>query len=357
MVTLLSNIQEMLFNLITGLNQWQKNYSEIPDELHKGLLMFIGETAISGGEVPSDLYQILRKLHQPSKEWGIHSLENYYPEEASLVEEFIGITADAEEFMNTYISPHEAQQKNMSELLIYCRDEERRSDKDYRQIRTFLSNPQHSVMSSFQLTQFTESFNDRELIKLIHRCYEEVTGGISNYRKCPHCGWTLEIINQEWCCNKENICKSLRDFEKFELFPLGNERIVRMLPGIQRYVLLPGMSELKIASSLRRKGFTIEMYPNIDEYDLEISNGGKSIFIDVKDFKNPRTLANFFNIKSSTYLEKYRKDVYVVIPQYRNNLYPYYRDRAMALLSEDTLKYIKIIMEKDLHTTLKKVLR
>ncbi|QCT01584.1 hypothetical protein E6C60_0863 [Paenibacillus algicola] len=352
----MDKIQHMLYYLITGLQGWPNNYSKIPDELHKGMLMFIQEAAKSGGEVPADVHRLLQLLHKPSNEWGIQGLSEYYPEEAPLVEEFIGITPDAEDFINTYHSPDEAQQKNMFAILQFCREDSRKLQTEYTQIRTFLSQPQHAVVSSFQFVQFADSFRDRELSSLIRQCYEEITSPLMNYRKCPHCGWTLEYKQDRWRCNKENICHTLADFEVVEQFDFRNERVYRLLPGIQRYVLLPGISEMKLADYLRRKEYEVELYPNIDEYDLAISLHNLKIFLDVKDFKDPRTLANFFNQQSAAYLEKYGPNVYVVVPKYRNDLFPYYSQRASLFLNEEAKKFITILMENEVEKMLKKVL-
>lgn len=345
----------MLYYLITGLQKWQNDYAQIPEELHKGMLMFIHESANSGNEIPVDLHRLLHVLHKPSNEWGIQRLIDIYPSEASLLEEFIGITPDADDFLNTYISPSEAQQKNMFAILKHCRDESRNLQSEYTEIRTFLSKPQNAVLTAFQLAQFAESFRDRELIILFRQCYEEVTTDIINYRKCPHCGWTLEYKHDQWRCNKENVCHRLADFEKVDPFNFGNERVLRLLPGMQRYVLLPGISEMKIAGFVVQKGYDVELYPNIDEYDLAVSLGHNKVFLDIKDFKDPRTLANFFNQKPASYLEKYSRQVYVVIPQYRNHLFSSYGERASVLLNENSKRFIKIIMEKDVQKMLKKV--
>ncbi|NEN84698.1 hypothetical protein [Paenibacillus elgii] len=351
----MNKIQDMLYYLITGLQKWPNNYTEIPNELHRGMLMFIQEAARSGSEIPADLHRLIQTLHKPSNEWGIQGVIEYYPGEASLIEEFVGITPDAEDFINTYISPDEAQQRNMFAILQFCRDESRKLQEEYTKIRTFLSQPQNAVLSSFQLAQFAESFRDRELSILVRQCYEEVTSLLVNYRKCPHCGWTLEYKHDRWRCNKENICHSLADFEVVDQFDFKNERIYRLLPGIQRYVLLPGISETKLADFLKRKGYGVELYPNIDEYDLAVSLHNNKIFLDIKDFKDPRTLANFFNQKSQAYIEKYGQRVYVVIPKYRNDLFPFYSKRASALLNEEAKKFINIIMENEVEKTLKKV--
>lgn len=351
----MAKTHDTLLSLITGINKWQGNYGKIPDELYKGMLLFIEQTAASKAQPPVDLYHLLQTLHHPSKEWGIPDLQDYYPEEAPLLEEFIGLTPDADEFLNRHVSPEDAEQQTMYEILMYCREEGRQLQQEYARIRTFLSNPHHAVITSFQLSEFAETFPDIQLTNLIKQCYEEITPRIANYRKCPHCGWTLEYKNDRWCCNKEDICHLLADFELMTSFDFGKERVLRLLPGIQRFVLLPGLSELRIGERLTRKGYQVELYPNVDEYDLVVSEDGQSIFLDVKDFRDPRTLANFFNHQSPAYLEKYKNKCLIVVPNYRSQLFPSYRERSMNLLNETAREYIEMIMENEIESTLKKV--
>ncbi|OMD42670.1 hypothetical protein [Paenibacillus odorifer] len=351
----MAKTHDTLLFLIIGINKWQGNYGKIPDELYKGMLLFIEQTAASKAQPPVDLFHLLQVLHHPSREWGIPDLQDYYPEDAPLLEEFIGLTPDADEFLNRHISPQDAEQQYMYEILMYCREEDRQLQQDYTRIRTFLSNPYNAVITSFKLSEFAENFSDLHLTNLIKQCYEEITPVVANYRKCPHCGWTLEYKNDRWRCNKENICHLLADFESLSPLDFDKERVLRLLPGIQRFVLLPGMSEVRIAERLIRKGYEVELYPNVDEYDLSISQDGKRIFLDVKDFRDPRSLANFFNHQTPTYLEKYKNQCLIVVPQYRSELFASYRERSMALLNETAREYIKMIMENEIESTLKKV--
>lgn len=345
----------MLFYLITGIQKWQHNYGVIPDELYQGMLMFAHLTAEGNPDPPVDLYQLIRTLHRPSQEWGIPDLENDYPEHAPLLEEAIGLVADTDEFMNRYISPQDAEQQNMYDILKYCREEDRQLQTEYTAIRTFLSEPQHAVITARELNEFVEDFQDSELINLIRHCYQEITQELPNFRKCPHCGWTMEYKNDRWRCNKEDICHSLADMEILESFEFGKQRILRLNPGIQRFVLLPGISELRMAKRLRRKGYEVELYPNVDTFDLSVRQADREFFLDVKDFKDPRTLANFFNEQSATYLEKYQDKCIIVVPQYRNLLFREYKKRAQMYLNETAQQYIRIVMENEIDKTLQEV--
>ncbi|MBG9795966.1 hypothetical protein ABD76_27435 [Paenibacillus dendritiformis] len=347
--------QVMLFYLITGIQKWQDNFGVIPDELYTGMLRFIQLSAEGNPNPPVDLYQFVQILHKPSREWGIPNLENDYPEHAPLLEEEIGLVADTDEFMNRYISPQDAEQQNMYDILKYCREDGRQLRDEYTAIRTFLSEKQHAVISARELNDFVENFQDSELIKLIRHCYQEITQELTNFRICPHCGWTMEYKHDRWRCNKENICHSLADMEILASFEFGNQRVFRLNPGIQRFVLLPGISELRLAERLRKKGYEVEMYPNVDQFDLCVKQAGRDFFLDVKDFKDPRTLASFFNEQDASYLEKYKEHCVIVVPQYRNLLFREYRKRAQMYLNETARHCIQIVMENEVEQTLQEV--
>lgn len=346
---------EMLFYLITGIQQWQNNYGAIPDDLYKGMLMFIQLSSEMNPNPPVDLYHLMQILYKPSQEWRIPDLMKVYPEQAPLLDNFVGLVTDADEFLNRFISPQEAEQQQMYEILKYCREESRRLQEEYTIIRTFLSDPGHAVLTSRERSDFLDRFQDVDLIQLIIACYQEITEEVSNYRKCPHCGWTMEYKHDQWRCNKEDVCRSLADMEALEPFDFGKQRVFRLIPGIQRFVLLPGMSELRMVERLQKKGYEVDLYPNIDTFDLSVRQGGRQFFLDVKDFKDPQTLANYFNEQSSSYLEKYLDQCYIVIPQYRDLMFRNYKKRAEVYLNDTAQRYIRIIMENELERRLQEV--
>ncbi|MEC0136457.1 hypothetical protein P4H94_06100 [Paenibacillus macerans] len=346
---------DMLFHLITGIQKWQNNFGVIPDELYKGMLMFIQLSSELNTDPPVDLYHLMQILHKPSQEWGISDLKNDYPEQAPLLDKFVGLVADTDEFLNRFISPQDAEQQHMYDILKYCRDESRSLQAEYTMIRSFLSDPEHAVIAARELSQFVDAFQDPDLVNLIRSCYQEVTKDLSNYRKCPHCGWTMEYRNDRWRCNKEDVCHLLVDMEVLEPFLFGKQRVFRLTPGIQRFVLLPGMSELRMAERLRKKGYEVDLYPNIDTFDLSVKQNGHEFFLDVKDFKDPQTLANYFNDQSASYLEKYLDQCFIVVPQYRDLLFRDYKKRSQMHLNDTAKQYIRIIMENEVDQRLQEV--
>jgi hypothetical protein len=52
---------------------------------------------------------------------------------------------------------------------------------------------------------------------------------------------------------------------------------------VWRYVVVPGASELRIARVLTGAGATVELYPQLDRYDLDIAVGDRHWDVDVKE--------------------------------------------------------------------------
>lgn len=226
----------------------------------------------------------------------------------------------------------------MKQILITSR--RKKLVSDYRSIRAFLSNPNHSVITYHKLYDFVyRNVKDADLQNLVFSCYEEFVN-VTNYRKCPNCGWTLEWRKGNWRCNKEDVCHFVSDVQEFSSFGMTDEKLIRMTPGIQKYVLLPGMSEQNIAKKLSKKGYTVTMYPNIDEYDIQIELKNQVTMIDVKDYRNSWQLANYLN---NLHQSKIKSNILYVIPDYRLQMTTHYQRKVINLLRDDLKETIKFI--------------
>lgn len=265
---------EMLFNLVIGFKEWeeQKKKTPIPFQVHVGHRLFIYECSRNEVSPPVTLPELIQVLQKPSEEWGIKDIETIFPSDASLLDKEIGVTIEAEDFLEEQSSTDEFEQSEMKKILLYCR--KHNLEDTYRVIRTFLANPKHSVISFQQWYEFKGKINDQELLKCLSSCYENIED-VDRYRVCPNCGWTLEWKKGAWRCNKENICHVLADFNDLRFFSKTPQKLMRMKSGIQKYTLLPGMSELRIAEKLRKRGHYVILYPNIDEYDILVQKGDK----------------------------------------------------------------------------------
>lgn len=338
-----NDVRDCLLNLIAGLSQWGEDFSEPPALLRQGHMQFVRLLMLEGKKAPIDLHSLIQLLQKPAEEWGI-VVAGIYPEESPLLIPDLGLSPDAREFKIMYDSPEEAQTQEIVEILRYCRGTMPMLEEKYRKLREFLiTNP---VVSAYRLMEFGLELKDTELMKKLSRCYEEISDDVERYRKCPRCGWTLEFRNDHWQCGVEDLCGKLAsrgELKKWEI----HEPMHRLRYGIYRYTMLPGLAELTAKDWLTKKGYKVELFPQVDRFDLAVELDTHIVYLDVKDFKHPLHLANFFNKMQPHQLEKYRDPhVYIVIPQYRTKIYPGYSKLVKQALMAHA-SHLKVINERD----------
>lgn len=332
--------EKIFFNLAKGLKKWSEDKAIIPEELHLGHLQLIRLAVEHKAQFPADMHALIQFLKIPIGDWGIDKLKHVFPEEITILEENLGLSDYFEEWLEVIHSQEEYEEKIMYKILRYCRDREIPLDEEYRSIRTFLiKNP---IITYFDLRD--KFFNyDSELQELIYKCYEPIELPYENIYLCPYCGWTLEYKRSEWTCST-GLCKHQSDFSNFKRLNKNGNKYYRLTRGIQRFILLPGISELKIREVLANKGYDVQMYPEVDQYDLRVFNDkGLFIDIDVKDFTHPKLLAQHLN---QTGLSKYKDHVFIVIPDYREDQYPKYIQRVKEAVDSDNA-HLNVILAKD----------
>lgn len=327
MTTLDNQIAEMkkiIFLLAIGIDKWRREPDKIPDSLYKGHLMLIKLLVGRVEKIPNNLYDLLEFLQLPFSSWNNEIIDKIFPEDEYFLEEDLSFSDIIVDLINEYDSPSEYELLPVKEFLLHCR--ENNLDSEYREVRTFLSKKENAVLKKEDLEFFFfAKFKNEKVKEFINKCYEPILQPIEHYRICPHCGWTLEKVNEQWTCNSHTVCNKLSDFNSLHMFDesFSHLPLVRMKPSIQRYVLIPGIQELKISKKLKK--YKPVMYPNIDEFDIKIETNNKQINLDVKDVKHPIFLAKLFNQMDMHQLNKFiTQNGYIIIPNYRFDLYGNY---------------------------------
>lgn len=345
----------MIFFLADGIEAFKRKPKKIPEKLYKGHMILMKFLFGNVEQVPNNIYDLLVFLKQPFRDWNISIIEEFFPLEEFFLEDDLSLSEIVVEFLNEYQSPDENDLLPVKDFLIYCR--ENKLDSLYSDTRMFLSKREHAVMKQEELQAlFFTVFKENVVKELVHKCYEPINHPIDHYRICPHCGWTLEKKKGEWVCNSHSVCSKLSDFNSIKKFDSSFQKsvIMRLKPAIQRFVLIPGFQELRIAEKLKK--YNPMMYPNIDEYDLRIEVNGSDIDIDIKDIKNPAFLAKLFNQMDKKQLHKYLKDnCYIVIPDYRIFWNKGYQKILKANLEPTTSKLLEgqFVSEKELGKIIK----
>lgn len=353
MQTIHRELREMLFCLIEGIKQWEKDFTKVPDNLYKGHMLFMKHKALADSNIPNNLFDLIKTIKKPSYEWGIPQLNSLFSSDAALIEPGYGLTIEADDFIEAYQSLDEADQSIMRKILVFCRVQQ--LDKEYRFIRTFLSKSENAVIDSFSLNQHLHfNLENSELKELVFECYEELPESINNYRKCPHCGWTLQFRDGKWSCNKENVCRFIESFESVSNFPYSESvKVYRMTSGIQRYILLPGIQEITFANRLEKQGYKVETYPEVDMYDIRVETQRDIIDLDIKDYQSASILSDYFNQLPINQLEKYHANSFIIIPSYRLKISPAFIDLVQSKLDKNVKEYIRIFSENQMMKRLK----
>jgi hypothetical protein len=60
--------------------------------------------------------------------------------------------------------------------------------------------------------------------------------------------------------------------------------------GVWRFVVVPGASELRVKQRLERLGATVELWPELDRYDLHVRAGDHEFRVDLKEYRSPYRL-------------------------------------------------------------------
>ncbi len=260
----------------------------------------------------------------------------------------------------------EKVQKIMKNLLDCCREKYNEQndsywDDEYKEARKFISNTY--LIEKVRLDSNLELMFSNETIKMIQDMYIQRNIGDEKLIICPVCGKPLDFTNEKGSCTE--ICKYYRVKDKLEdrtkvINP--KKKYVELSKGIYKYVLLPNIGEIKIYEKLcaKFKDLEVTLYPNIDEFDIRISNGDICINLDVKDHTNPNSLAK--NLKENSNLSKFNKDKYcfLVIPDHRveiykkNNSKNYMNELNKTLQNEEIDIYS--LQEKNLIKTIEEIL-
>lgn len=260
----------------------------------------------------------------------------------------------------------EKVQKIMKKLLDYCRNRYKEDgdvywDNEYRIARTFISDTY--LIEKSNLDKKLYSIFSDETLNIIKDMYESVELPDSEIIVCPVCGRQLDFTNEKGSC--QEVCKYYRT--KYNLKNVTKKinpknKFVKLNEGIYKFVLLPNIGEIKMYKKLSKKfeDLDVVLYPNIDEFDISISNGDVCINLDVKDHKTPGILVNTLRDNSNLYKFNQYKHNYLVIPDHRVDMYKKnhsknYMKELNALLQKEEFS-ISLIQEKNLIKQIEQIL-
>lgn len=230
--------------------------------------------------------------------------------------------------------------------------EKRLPSEQYEKVRLFFNAETTMIKNEDLITAMITKGIDSSLINEIRNLFYIQSSHHGKISLCPICGRVWEGNHFE----KNQLCKQLsvelrkekpivKEFNESDVVFELNESTIK-------YTLIPNIGEELLRDKLQAAypTSTVEMYPNFDEYDLLLKLNGKEIALDVKDYSDPKVLAEHF-INSKHAVNKLMKlgygNAYIVVMNYRANLRPNYIKTLKEKLSRKVPGLEKFIISED----------
>ena len=175
------------------------------------------------------------------------------------------------------------------------------------------------------LSHFPEIYDPLEQL-LKNRIYRriEMDGPL---RVCTGCG-SHPIIHSRSDCGRA-VCIMTGGRQLSSTFQSSGGPVMGVRRGIQKFTVLPGISELNLYERLKSLSqeqhldFSIELWPHLDRWDLLVTTpDGRCWAADMKDWSSPYKLAKAYDDKPPPVPSN--GEVWIVFPDYRieeNNAY------------------------------------
>lgn len=290
---------------------------------YKVCLQLLTKRLINRGyltDVPRNIPELIVYLKENSMK---NYLEGDVPDRyiidcyGNLDEFVIEITSDEKE--------EEKAQKIMADIVMHIRQSDYENKEDeYIKARRFIC--ENYIISSRDLEVHLSKEFKPEVAKRIKNMYQLANDISGTYKLCPVCKKPLNFIeaSEGVCCDECNYYRVKENLEPIQV--TFDSKVKKLHDGLYRYIVKPSIGEMVLFRKLKErfKDYEVKLYPNVDEYDVSISNYETTIALDVKDTKNPNNLVNILLERSN--LEKLTNPknaskVLLVIPDHRVRIY------------------------------------
>jgi len=125
---------------------------------------------------------------------------------------------------------------------------------------------------------------------------------------CPACGWPMAVSGRKVRCRYRphaavyELSEGKKETSRPTLHQIDEgPRVTRPVArpgdgsrclefGVWRFVVVPGVSELRVMRKVEKEGAAVRLWPEFDEYDLLVLAGDDEFKIDVKEYQSVHRL-------------------------------------------------------------------
>ncbi len=293
-------------------------------EWNRAMNILGSECLLNGLDAPSHSAAVVAWCYLPLKQWPISfRIPNPHLEKVLLDKD-----DEPTEFCREYAYEGDAELEACQRLMIEVLNQVKlnRSQSSYVTLRRYLI--EHPVVTEEELHRLSYHPDLALLGEQLLRLYEPVPTTTIDHKvvlTCGFCGWTLVRFNGRLRCGDDHCRVLTANFTQgTEVREEPVESLQRVRRAIRRYVVAPGRYEISAVKQLNSIGFTVELWPNYDQYDLRIHVADNLVWgVDVKDWRFPHLLAKHltpFEYRANAHWDR----AFYVIPDIRVQETPSY---------------------------------
>lgn len=359
-----NNLRNAIYNLVKVLKNWEDDLSKLDTKhMNEAMYGFIKEMTKRGNMVfPKNLFEFINFLMDKSLKDMNFNDEDF---EINLLNEKIILNGRLNNKYKNWFEEIESlleeEQKAMKEYLDECRKHRGKEDEEeyceyYRIGRTLISK-ENMVMSNIEFYKLIEKPLPKELRRIAQSWRKDVDINEDEIKICPVCGKRIDFSFRV-----EGQCSEICDYYiaknnlEYVTKKINNSQYSEFTNGIYRFILLPGIGEINIYKNLLKyEKCKVTLYPNMDEFDIEVIYNDRKICIDVKDVAKPNDLVNLLkeNGGVSKLWKEEDRSVYLVIPEHRRSIYKHncgadYKKELLRILDNENIE-IDVLYERELY--------
>ncbi len=315
-----------------------------PQAWQRGINILTAECLLRNVEHPLHLHDALAWCRRPLSQWHVHfRIPSTWLGETLLDEEDQPTALCREYALTRCDAEMEACQGIMVKVLAEAK--RNRAPQTYVAFRQFLI--EHPVVTEDELIKCSFQEQIGMLGSYLTDLYERVPMSVVEQGKvllCGFCGWTLQRTHGHLQCGDDRCRVLTGDFVNCVIRERSEapEHLQRVRRAIRRYVVAPGIYEIKTVQMLHLHGITAELWPGYDTYDIRIVFPDETVWaIDVKDWRFPHLLASHL-----TPLERHGNlawhRAFYVIPDQRVHETPGYLDILRNAIGEQEFSILTI---------------